>query len=660
MEVKTLKNKKSLLLLIMLLLLNAKISANTEYAGTTSSNFLKIPPYARAVGMGEAFTAISDGTYGIYYNPAGLTSIVGYEIQATHINWFQGINYEFLSFACPFPIKDAGKMGFSFAWMQYDEMQNTSTLPSGSLQAVDLDSLVNYSFSPFSYSASLAYGFDIRDNLSAGISLRLTSENIDAQSGLSIAGDLGIIYKLNLTNNFIRFGLNASNIGTDLKLGVNGYESPKLFKAGVSDKISIFDNNLLLSAQAILQLDYDMLYSFGAEYWIYNLVALRAGYKLGAFNHPTFGGGIKYNNFEFDYAIVSYENLGITHRFSLLYSWGTPQIKLKVLHNIFSPNNDKYIDTAFLIPELKIADTIKSIKLNIYDSQTGQLLSEIPVKNTLNTKIPWNGKVKGTTLNDDIYKASITAEYENGTSESEQIPIEIDTTPPTLRVDGEPKLLRPGKKDSLIIPATFTFYAKDRNDIAKWQLVVWDKDKKIFFSTKGKGNPPLSYVWDGKGASGDYVDTGEIYYYSLSAYDTLGNATKTKPQAQVVLLKEIKLTFKSDTLFDLGKADVKQSAYHTLKQIRNVLEKFSKSKIMINGHTDTMEKVDNKYKNSTELSFARAKAIKFFIVNLLGIDDKNIETTGFGSAQPIASNDTQEGRQKNRRVEIIIQSTVYR
>ena len=78
--------KRSMVLAIFLLaMLNCNLIADSTYVGTTSTNFLKIPPFARAEGMAEAYTAISDGTYGLYYNPAGIGSGIGYEVQASHI-----------------------------------------------------------------------------------------------------------------------------------------------------------------------------------------------------------------------------------------------------------------------------------------------------------------------------------------------------------------------------------------------------------------------------------------------------------------------------------------------------------------------------------------------------------------------------------------------
>jgi outer membrane protein OmpA-like peptidoglycan-associated protein len=636
--------------------------SGTELVGTTSSNFIKIPPFARAAGMGEAFTAVADGTCGIYYNPAGITSVLGYEAQFSHISWFQNINYEFLSLVTPFPVTDVGKLGLAFAWFQIDPLTRTTALPSyapSDLETVDYSSF-NEKFSPYDYSVILAYALDIKENFSGGVSIKMISQNIDKYSGANVTADIGFIYKAFFAGTYSRLAVDMTNLGSDLKMHDISFEPPKVFKAGLSNQLPMWNGTMLIAAQALVQADYDPLYSLGFEYWIFDMVALRFGYKLGAFTQPTYGAGFRYNGMEIDYAYVKYDELGDTHRVSLLYSWGTPPVKLKAYPYVFSPNNDRFIDYTYLTPVIKCPEKLKSMKVNIYTGDSKTLLGSIPVADKTLRRISWNGSVNETILPDGVYQASITAEYNNGSSESNRVPVEIDNTPPSMTIDADPKLLKPGQNDSLIVPATFTFFAKDKNKVAKWQFAIWDYNKKLFFSTGGSGEPPLSYIWDGKGVDNQYIKTGELYYYSLITYDSVGNKAQTKPEAVVILLKEIKLSFSSDALFDLGQADVKISAYSVLKTIKDTINQYPDSDIQVNGYTDNIQPKGIKYKDNTELSKARAEAVKFFMVNLLGYDESRIKTEGFGELYPIADNLTEEGRLKNRRVEIVIKSTYYK
>ena len=388
------------------------------------------------------------------------------------------------------------------------------------------------------------------------------------------------------------------------------------------------------------------------------MAALRAGYKLGAFNQLTLGAGIRYGNLNIDYAFAGYDELGGTHRISMLYSWGSPPVSMSVFPAVFSPNNDRYMDEAVFLPVFKTTDGLKAAKISIMD-KTGVAVAELRVKGE-GKSAGWDGTSAGITPADGVYTAVLSAEYESGFSKSEKVTVEIDNTPPASRVDAEPMFLRPGKSDALLIPATFTFFARDRNKVAKWQFLVWDRNKKVFCSISGTGEPPSSYIWDGRSPDGEYVETGEIYYHTLITHDSVGNKAQTKPQAQVMLLREIKLTFSSDALFDPGKADVKISAYEVLKGMRKIIEKHPDYEITVTGHTDSTQPGGTRYKNNTELSKARAEAVKFFMVNLLAQESARIRTEGHGEATPVASNDTEEGRIKNRRVEIMMKSTVYK
>ena len=464
---------------------------------------------------------------------------------------------------------------------------------------------------------------------------------------------------MNLNEHFLRFGLTLSNLGSDLQMNEISFQPPKILTAGLSDQLGVLNGKLLVSAQAEVQSDNDALYSIGAEFWYQNTVCLRLGYKLGAFTQPTFGAGVKYDNFEFDYAFVAYDELGDTSRFSMLYAWGAPPVKLMASPAVFSPNNDKYLDSAFFTPVLKSREKLTSLKINIYDG-SGLLAASMPVKPS-DKFVAWNGSGSaGYRSPDGVYYASLNAVYDSGSADSPGPgrnrqhaapgPRRRRTQTFKARLPGYPA----GARDFYI------FRTGPEQDREMAVTISGTTIKKSTITRAAPGSPPLSIIWDGKGTNGEYIQTGQVYYYSLLAYDTLGNRAQTRPQAQVVLLKEIKLTFSSDAIFDLGQANVKISAYGILKEMKKVIDQHSESDIIVAGYTDNLQPKGIKYKDNIELSKSRADAVKFFMVNLLNMDGSRIKTEGYGELNPIASNDTEEGRLKNRRVEITIKSTIYK
>jgi outer membrane protein OmpA-like peptidoglycan-associated protein len=102
-------------------------------------------------------------------------------------------------------------------------------------------------------------------------------------------------------------------------------------------------------------------------------------------------------------------------------------------------------------------------------------------------------------------------------------------------------------------------------------------------------------------------------------------------------------------LFDTGSDRIRPESTPTLKEIGDMLKSHPDLKLTIEGHTDN---VGAAAANQT-LSDKRAAAVKQYLVSTYGIDAARLATKGFGSSKPVASNDTPEGRQNNRRVELV-------
>jgi outer membrane protein OmpA-like peptidoglycan-associated protein len=109
-------------------------------------------------------------------------------------------------------------------------------------------------------------------------------------------------------------------------------------------------------------------------------------------------------------------------------------------------------------------------------------------------------------------------------------------------------------------------------------------------------------------------------------------------------------TFK-DVLFDFDKAGLLDISIEELTTLYTYLSQKTNLKIEIYGHTDTIGLA----KRNQELSEQRAKAVADYLVSL-GLDSSKVKSFGFGSSKPVADNETDEGRQLNRRVEFKLKS----
>lgn len=98
--------------------------------------------------------------------------------------------------------------------------------------------------------------------------------------------------------------------------------------------------------------------------------------------------------------------------------------------------------------------------------------------------------------------------------------------------------------------------------------------------------------------------------------------------------------------FDYDKAIVKSIYYKDIEKVANILQAYPEKDIELEGHTDSIG--SDAY--NEKLSNLRAESVKKILVEKFGIDASRISTVGYGESMPVATNDTEEGRQKNRRV----------
>ncbi len=115
------------------------------------------------------------------------------------------------------------------------------------------------------------------------------------------------------------------------------------------------------------------------------------------------------------------------------------------------------------------------------------------------------------------------------------------------------------------------------------------------------------------------------------------------------------ITLLAEVLFDSGKAKIRPEGKAILDKIAPILRRETpRNEIGIEGHTDNVPIKYSGYKSNWELSTARATEVLHCILNKGKLDPKNLSATGYGKYRPVEPNDTKEGRQKNRRVVIIV------
>jgi outer membrane protein OmpA-like peptidoglycan-associated protein len=111
----------------------------------------------------------------------------------------------------------------------------------------------------------------------------------------------------------------------------------------------------------------------------------------------------------------------------------------------------------------------------------------------------------------------------------------------------------------------------------------------------------------------------------------------------------IKITFDSGILFDINGSSLRVPAQVNLQNLAKILNKYEDTEILIEGHTDATGTQDH----NMDLSLRRAQSVANYIANLQ-VSPARFRIMGYGEDQPIASNETTDGRQMNRRVDVAI------
>lgn len=135
----------------------------------------------------------------------------------------------------------------------------------------------------------------------------------------------------------------------------------------------------------------------------------------------------------------------------------------------------------------------------------------------------------------------------------------------------------------------------------------------------------------------------------------LGQEIQDREVKVEMLGRGLVITFVAEVLFDSGKAQLRKESFEKLDKVSGVLKTTVRDlNIGIEGHTDNVPIRYSGWASNWELSSARAMSVLHYLVDNQGVAPERLSATGYGEFHPVASNDEERGKQKNRRVEIVI------
>lgn len=288
-----------------------------------------IAPGARSDGMGRAFAAVADDANMIWWNPGGMAFVRGHDASFMYTQLVpdlaDDVNFSYLAYVQH--VEGWGGLGAAIGYLSY-----------GKTEGMDDQGNPTGEFTSYEIAPTIAYGTEIADNLGFGVALKLARVDLapalvtlDGRPGrgTSFAADIGTLWKVpkwkasfaaviqNLGPDIAYIDEDQSDpLGRNLKIGV-AYTP---FENEIHRVLVAADANRFLLPDEVLAVS---VWNAGVEYEFNRLIALRVGYvsdPIGTIVDPTYGLGLTYKGFRFDYAsFPQSEFLDRVQRFSASY-----------------------------------------------------------------------------------------------------------------------------------------------------------------------------------------------------------------------------------------------------------------------------------------------------------------------------------------------------
>lgn len=180
-------------------------------------------------------------------------------------------------------------------------------------------------------------------------------------------------------------------------------------------------------------------------------------------------------------------------------------------------------------------------------------------------------------------------------------------------------------------------YNKAKDALKEAKDAMEEKDYQLALSSAKKS---LTYMTDAK------QKTETV----LEVENKIIQATQKISKVQLDKTKRGILIRFSGDIFASGSSNLNQNYYPKLKVLADILKQYPQYNVLIEGHTDSIGN------SEANLKLSNSRAYNFFkhLVEQHGISEKRVNPVGYGESQPIASNRTREGRERNRRIDVVI------
>ena len=281
---------------------------NSSARGTTAAEFLELGVGARAVAMGEAYSAVADEASALYWNPAAMTQIQGRSAAFMHAAYIAPSFFDYGAYAQN--LGDKGSFGAGFQYFS-----------AGGMTRTDVTGTDVGNFTPYDMAVTLGYAHKL-GGFSMGFGAKFIQSKVtrSAQTG---AVDLGLLTPA-YCDGRLKLAFTATNLGGTMKFGQANENLPLALRLGSSYRLM---ERWLAALDVSFPRNDNPYAALGTEYqflaggpWKF---AGRAGFNsqtvggIDGFTGISFGVGIGYDGYSMDYGFVPLGGVGQAHRVSL-------------------------------------------------------------------------------------------------------------------------------------------------------------------------------------------------------------------------------------------------------------------------------------------------------------------------------------------------------
>jgi hypothetical protein len=301
------RHRLGLLLLAILLAPGAALASEFSSASTSGAIAVREGLGARALGMGEAFTAIADDATCLYWNPAGLYLNPGRQMDLCHEAGFDNSFIDQVVYT-----QNLGTVGIGagLVWLRGGDMALDQ--PDGSVSMVQSES---------DFIGIVGLGMPMLKNLSLGLNVKFLDTTLaESVSAKAVMTDFGVL--MDLGNNFVT-GFTLQNEGINVNYKTLPDALPVTVRMALSYHLDLFERlKGVYDAEIVKINDNAMALHLGAEYAYARILYLRLGYKLGYDEeNSTVGFGLRWDGFALDYSLGLLNSSPSIKKLSLAVRW---------------------------------------------------------------------------------------------------------------------------------------------------------------------------------------------------------------------------------------------------------------------------------------------------------------------------------------------------